>query len=69
MGKRIGSVEFVQHFNRRLNTNLSESYRGVSDLTLPEGTYHICVDIHDYYDTASVIGHSCLDFDICILYA
>lgn len=65
LGKRIGSVEFVQHFNRRLNTNLSESYRGVSDLTLPEGTYHICIDVHDYYDTASVIGHSCLDFDIC----
>jgi len=65
MGKRIGSVEFVQHFNRRLNTNLSESYRGVSDLTLPEGTYHLCIDVHDYYDTANVIGHSCMDFDIC----
>ena len=65
MGKRIGSVEFVQHFNRRLNTNLSESYRGVSDLTLPEGTYHLCIDVHDYYDTARVIGSSCMDFNIC----
>ena len=65
MGKRIGSTEFVQHFYRRLNTNLSESYRGVSDLTLPEGTYHICIDVHDYFDTAQVLGSNCITFDIC----
>lgn len=65
MGKRIGSTEFVQHFYRRLNTNLSETYRGVSDLTLPEGTYHICIDVHDYFDTAQVLGSNCMTFDIC----
>ena len=65
MGKRIGSTEFVQHFYRRLNTNLSESYRGVSDLTLPEGTYHLCIEVHDYSDTSLVLGKNCMDFDIC----
>lgn len=65
LGKKVGSTEFVQHFYRRLNTNLSETYRGVSDLTLPEGTYHLCIDVHDYYDTSRVIGSSCLHFDIC----
>lgn len=65
MGKRIGSTEFVQHFYRRLNTNLSESYRGVSDLTLPEGTYNICIEVHDYFDTARVLGSNCMNFDIC----
>ena len=65
MGKRIGSTEFVQHFYRRLNTNLSETYRGVSDLTLPEGAYHLCIEVHDYFDTAQVLGSNCMHFDIC----
>ena len=44
-GKKFTGQEFVQHFYRRLNTNLSESYRGSSDLTLLEGTYHLCIEI------------------------
>lgn len=64
-GKKFTGQEFVQHFYRRLNTNLSESYRGSSDLTLLEGTYHLCIAVHDYYDTAQVLGSNCLHFDIC----
>lgn len=65
VGKKIGNTEFIQHFYRRLNTNLSESFRGVSDLLLPEGTYHLCIKVHDYFDTAKVMGSSCMNFEIC----